>query len=285
MTKLPNERHELYAQHRARGFAPSKAGLAAGYAQGSSTISELEKTPEVMTRVDELLEEQRTKKEQNRAAAIEAAKVVGNLTGQSKAWVMQKLAEVAALAMSDGEYKDANEALKLIGEEFGMFKGGSADDNDGATQVTTVNLDAIEAITGHQMGDTATLIPAPLIREEAPVAEVSEDALKLIQGHSKRKPLAEARQLSTGSETDVALNGEADLDEEAEAGWTKVDPKTSPEDLYRMAMDGVAPSGETPKREPEADGGRETVPDKADLSGVPSWMQGDDDTPPRRSRS
>jgi hypothetical protein len=66
------------------------------------------------------------KREQQRTAAMEAAKMVGQVTGVSKAWVIQQLAENAINAKQDGDYGESNAALTLIGKEYGMFQGGSA---------------------------------------------------------------------------------------------------------------------------------------------------------------
>jgi hypothetical protein len=53
---------------------------------------------------------------------MEAAKMVGQVTGISKAWVIQQLAENAINAKEDGDYGESNAALTLIGKEYGMFK-------------------------------------------------------------------------------------------------------------------------------------------------------------------
>jgi hypothetical protein len=203
MPKLLNERHELYATYRAKGFSPAKAALSAGYASGSSTSAELEKTPEIEARRDELIEELRLKREMARNAAVEASKVIGQMTGVGKAWVLTKLSENAQLAMSDGEYKDANEALKLIGEEFGMFKGGSAADPNAEMMSDTFNLDTLEAILGKS--DDA-VDPMKVL------APPTDEAIRLIEGFDSGKKLAAERRLQTGSETDVALTDEVDVD-------------------------------------------------------------------------
>lgn len=221
--RLANERHENYAKQRARGMSPAKAGVAAGFAAGSSTIAELEKDPEVMSRVQTLIEELQNKRDANRAAAIEAAKVVGQMTGVTKSWVIQKLAENAQMAAEEADFKAANEALKLIGDEFGMFKGGSAGDEREEDQIATMNLDAIEAALGAP-GDNArpiNTIAAPSVdqvMEAVEPFEPSEAALGLIAGQSDsrrrrdREKIARERQLETGSETDVAMTPEAEPD-------------------------------------------------------------------------
>jgi hypothetical protein len=75
------------------------------------------------------MDETEAQREAQRAAAIEAAKVVGQLTGVTRSWVIQKLAENAQMAAQDGQWKESNAALELIGKDFGMFAGGSSDDD------------------------------------------------------------------------------------------------------------------------------------------------------------
>lgn len=125
MPALSNQRHELYCAQRARGMVPAKAAIAAGFAAGPSIYTNLEKDPEIIQRISELLEEYRLHKEQRRVAALEAARMVGKTVGYTRAWVLEQLAEVAAQARADGEYGEANNALKLIGQELDMFKGHS----------------------------------------------------------------------------------------------------------------------------------------------------------------
>lgn len=231
MSKLENERHEVYCLHRAKGFPPSKAGMAAGFASGSSTISELEKKPEIVARIDELIAELRERRDSARTAAVEAAKVIGKLTGVGKAWVIQKLAEVAQLAAQAEDFKASNDALKLIGEEFGMFKGGSAADPNAEQGQQPIDLDLYESVIGKE---ATQKIVESMPGEEMEII-ISDDALALIEGQSPTaKRIAKDRMLSTGSEADVAMT------EAAEIGDDDDSPDTNP-----------AKSGHEPEDEPE----------------------------------
>lgn len=211
MAQLPNERHELYAKHRARGMKPAQAAIASGFASGSAVYAGLEKDHEVQARVAELMDEIKLKKEQQRAAAVASAREVGALTGKSKAWVIQQLAENAQMARQDGDYANANTALKMIGDELGMFKGGSAGEVEDANGVKTYDMDVLESVLDQARAELTPPEDAPGLRD----APLPADALKLIEGHgAAAKRIREARRLSTGSETDVALTQEAEIEDD-----------------------------------------------------------------------
>jgi hypothetical protein len=212
MARLSNDRNELYARHRAKGMIPSKAAMAAGYAPGSST-THLEQDAEVVTRISELMDEQKAQREAQRAAAIEAAKVVGQLTGVTRSWVIQKLAENAQMAAQDGQWKESNAALELIGKDFGMFAGGSSDDDPGAVP-DTFDMDKLGAMLDSAHG----ALPKPVETDASKIFE-PDMALSLIEGQVARPRLAADRELTTGSETDVALTvyGMPDEEDDEEA--------------------------------------------------------------------
>ncbi|UTC28683.1 terminase small subunit [Brevundimonas phage vB_BpoS-Marchewka] len=206
MARLANERNELYARHRAKGMNAAKAALAAGYAPGSST-QHLETDPDVIARIEELFEEQKAQRESQRLAAVEAAKVVGQMTGVSRAFVIQKLAENAQNAAADGQFKESNAALELIGKDLGMFSGGQGDDT-GSSVPQSFDLDKLDVM----LGDAINALP----QAEKSEADLSrefghETAMELIQGHVKKteRVAPSDRKLTTGSETDVALMDDA----------------------------------------------------------------------------
>ncbi|USN13840.1 terminase small subunit [Brevundimonas phage vB_BpoS-Papperlapapp] len=205
MARLANERNELYARHRAKGMNAAKAAMAAGYAPGSST-QHLETDPDVIARIEELYEDQKAQREAQRLAAVEAAKVVGQMTGVSRAFVIQKLAENAQNAAADGQFKESNAALELIGKDLGMFSGGQGDDT-GSSVPQSFDLDKLDAVLGDAIG--------ALPQSEKSEAELSREfghdtAMELIQGHVKKERIdPKDRKLTTGSETDVALMDDA----------------------------------------------------------------------------
>lgn len=192
---------------RAKGMVPSKAAVAAGYATGSAIYTELESSPEMVVRIQELLDEFEERRERRREAAKEASKVVGQTVGLGKAWVLQRLAENAALAAESGDFKESNAALKLIGDEFGMFSGGSGLNDEGDGSVPAFDFDRLAEVLSKN--------PALEAPDEDDALEGPEDnealAMSLIEGQSKSAArLARDRQLTVGSETDVALTPDAE---------------------------------------------------------------------------
>lgn len=210
MPRLSNDRQENYCKQRAKGMKPAQAALIVGYATGSGTQSNLESDPAIEARILELMEEAETERMARREAAITSAQAVGAVVGASKAWVLQQLAQNATLASNDGEYKASNEALKMIGEELGMFQGASKGQGDDAAP-KTMDLHQLTNVLDQAESDR----PAALVDEErvkmfAPPSE--EQVLDMLGGAIGGKPnLAEARRLNTGSETDVALYEDFDM--------------------------------------------------------------------------
>jgi hypothetical protein len=206
MARLSDQRQELYAFNRARGMLPAKAAVAAGYAVGSGIYTKLENDPEMLNRITELANEVRDKREQLRAAAIESAKVVGQTVGISKAWVIAQLAENAVLARQEGDMAASNAALKLIGDEYGMFKGNSGLEENDNSGVRHIDLDATEALLSQAreaMGQ----------KEESQPSFDIEGAMALIAGNRPRDRVAiESRQITTGSETDQSFMAETDVE-------------------------------------------------------------------------
>lgn len=211
MPRLGDNRQDLYCQHRARGMIPAKAAIAAGYASGSGITTKLEEEPEIIARIAELMEEIQIRREQARAAAIASAKKVGEHTGMSRAWIIQQLVENAVLARQDGDYKESNTALKLIGDEYGMFKGSQSLDDLEHVHNKSIDLDTTEALLAkaHEV-----LLPK---QSTEVTAEEAQSALDLISGNRKPSHVAPGdRELTTGSETDVALTPESEPDIDSE---------------------------------------------------------------------
>ncbi len=203
MPRLGNERQEIYCKHRAKGLPPAKAATVAGYATGSGITTTLEAEPEIITRIRELMEEAETERATKKAAAIASAKIVGTMTGVSRAWVLERLAENAQLAANDGEYKDSNSALELIGKELGMFNGASKGEGEGE-DTPQMGLDQMTNILDEAEASRPALAPPDGTEIYTPS---QEQVLDMLGGSLKGKVnLAEARQLTTGSETDIALH-------------------------------------------------------------------------------
>lgn len=198
MPRLSNERQELYCIQRARGMLPSKAAIAAGYATGSAVYTQLESDVQITVRIGELMGELEERKEARRHAALAAAKTVGEMTGVGRAWVIQKLAENAQLAQDAGDFKEANEALELIGKEFGMFEGSSsAEDERTGDALANLDFDKLDQVLNRNL---------PPVNPSSPVVD-TEEAMRLIEGQTKasERIRRSRRSIDTGSETDVTF--------------------------------------------------------------------------------
>uniref|UniRef100_A0AB74ULW8 Terminase small subunit n=1 Tax=Caulobacter phage BL57 TaxID=3348355 RepID=A0AB74ULW8_9VIRU len=229
MPRLANDRHEMYAMMRAKGMMPAQAAQAAGFVKGSSTYAQLEKDPEVQARAQELVEENNAKREQMRAANEEAARIVGQMAGVNKAWVIQKLAENAQNAAQDGDYKESNAALKLIGEEFAMFQGASAEGRENGAGERVFDLDNLTAVL-----QPAAKIIAPKVTQKVD----PQAAFDLIAGNSTAaKRQREARAFSEGGDADAAFTEEADIDAIPDGAWSG----PSPDDLIAQEETATEP--------------------------------------------
>lgn len=217
MPVLANPRQEIYCKHRAKGLNPQKAAIAAGYSNGSGTASNLENDPDVVKRIEEIMEADEVRRVQAREAAIASAKMVGAMTGVSRAWVLEQLAENAKLAANDGEYRDSNSALELIGKELGMFQGASKGTNED-TAPPPMSLDAMTSIMQEAEANRPAL---PMKDDEEIFNPTADDIRDMLGGQLGGAPnLAKARELSLGSETDIAFHedyGALPDDEEAPA--------------------------------------------------------------------
>lgn len=201
MPRLGNDKHEFYSRHRARNMNAAKAAIAAGYSAGSST-THLEENEDIQARIVELRAEYESQKEQQRVAAVEAAKVVGQLAGYGRAWVIQQLAEVAGLAKNAEQFKDATHALELIGKDFGMFQGGSEDEEKN-TIPQTMDLDALAAVIDSTHADLPSDGPEKVKNFN------HEDAMALIAGQRRADPVPRQSDEETPAMEDDDLDFEA----------------------------------------------------------------------------
>jgi phage terminase small subunit len=77
MPILPNAKHELFAQERAKGKAPSDAYEAAGFRRNSGNAGRLDRLPEVQARVAELLGRAAEKVELSKARVLDELAKIG----------------------------------------------------------------------------------------------------------------------------------------------------------------------------------------------------------------
>lgn len=209
MPVLGNAKQELYAKHRANGFIPKKAAVAAGYATGSSIYTSLEADENIVARIHELIDERNADRETRRAHAVAeglaAGAVAGAISGVDHAWVLQQLRENAVDAAQRGDFKESNSALKLIGDHLGMFKTTAGDNHHRAGgDDDTLTMDSIDKLTRatEHLIDTRT--------KDVEIVDV-DLAMRLIEGGSTPIP-KKTLGLDTGSETDVALQDDHDAE-------------------------------------------------------------------------
>ncbi|UTU09795.1 putative terminase small subunit [Caulobacter phage BL47] len=219
MPVLANARQELYAKHRANGFVAKKAAQAAGYATGSAIYQGLEEDPEIIARIQELMDERAEAKAARMAAAqakaLAEGHTVGTITGVSHAWVIEQLKMNAEDAREAGDFKESNASLKLIGEAMGMWTGSGNDGGPGGSFNPNGGEGAMQLIDLDAIGQLVQVTDQFHAKLEGPT-EVSVDqrdtAMMLIAGQGT-KSLAPQREMSTGSETDAALQMLDALDE------------------------------------------------------------------------
>lgn len=125
-----NKKQELFCKFVAQGSTQLEAYELAGYEPSSANASTLANKPLIKERISELrqaLEEDKLRFEgMRRAAAGDPVKLV-----EAAEWsfqrIMDMMAENVKLAQVAGEYKAANETLKMMGEAMKMFEKATAE--------------------------------------------------------------------------------------------------------------------------------------------------------------
>ena len=126
MPKLDNAKQELFCRFLARGLTQVEAYERAGYVRNKGNASILAAKPDVMLRVEELINdrEARTRIEaEERNEKLKSAETTEDL-GLNRNWILAELMDNALKAKEMGQFAAANSALKLLGEELGMFTTG-----------------------------------------------------------------------------------------------------------------------------------------------------------------
>lgn len=244
MAVLSVAKQELYAKHRANGFMPKKAAQAAGYASGSAIYQALEDDVDVAARINELIEERQIAKAARLAAAqakaVAEGQAVGSVTGVSHAWVIEQLQMNAEDAREAGDFKESNASIKLIGEHLGMWNGGGHEGNGaggggqgGAQLIDLDSIDKLTAAADRALNVTPAAKGLPMSSEDQAIT------LALIEGQGRgsiqRKPL------TTGSETDAALEALEAMQAAPALNAKKVDEAGQDELGQQVILDGDAP--------------------------------------------
>jgi hypothetical protein len=183
MPVLQNQKHEIYAQHRAAGNNMTDSARMAGYSSGKymgQTAYSIEHRPEVKERIAELRPaiEEKVKEEVTREMSkLAVERTVARVKVVSRDDIMNELANVVdeAKELSGAAGFTARlRALELMGKEKGMFVDRSmtiTSPLDGLSPDTLLALVGI--IEKVEKGEVRIAAPQPVI--EAEVVEVEPE--------------------------------------------------------------------------------------------------------------
>lgn len=166
-----------------------------------------------------------------------------------------------------------------------MFKGASGLDDSNEGGAKALDLGALTALMDQNPGAAGPMLDITPDKD----APLDAATLSLIEGQGARRKAN--RKLSTGSETDVALKPESEPEEvegqPAGESFTRIDPKTSPEDILAI-MSGEKTLTEQLAEDDEVEGQEvfDAAAQRMEERHPPiSTDPIDDDAPPRRSRT
>jgi len=109
MPVLKNPKHERFAQLVAQGANYTQAAKVVGYSElrAGATGSNLAKKRNIADRIAEL--------------SARVAEQSVSISAVNRAWIMERLQEIAIKATAKEDFAPANRALELLGKENGMF--------------------------------------------------------------------------------------------------------------------------------------------------------------------
>jgi hypothetical protein len=128
MAELTNPRWESFARYISLGYSYAKAYKAAGFGAGSAAgnASVLVRRPEVMARVQELLDAKIEMETGTSAADIDRFDRQRSLVRAGEkidpVWIVDQLMENVKIARENGQIAAANKALEMLGKEVGLFQ-------------------------------------------------------------------------------------------------------------------------------------------------------------------
>lgn len=153
--QIPNRKQELFCRFVARGETYSQAYELAGYNPSSSNASTMANRPEIKDRI-QVLRDEHDNEQMELKYRLAKVREDGDpsLVEVGAEWnfnrVMDMIAENVRLAQVAGEYKAANDALKMMGEALNMFE--KAQKANGNATGTQGPLALIGQITQHLAG-------------------------------------------------------------------------------------------------------------------------------------
>lgn len=155
MSALSNPRWEMFAIGLVSGKSQVRAYKDAGFQMGgaSGNATTLAKRPEIQARVAELIEQKTAFKSQfvktndlDHEVAISRAYDEETV---SKGWVIRELMDNVKAAREASQFTASNQALKMLGDEIGMFKTKNTDDGNSEKpkdSPSPVSIDAINKL-------------------------------------------------------------------------------------------------------------------------------------------
>lgn len=122
--QLANPQHERFAKARAEGIKLVEAHKIAGYAPNPGNAKGLEMRPEVAARIRYLRDLHETELRQERANQYEEMikSITSSESGIDLSFIQRELLKNLLMARALGKVKEANDAVRLLGDTCGAFE-------------------------------------------------------------------------------------------------------------------------------------------------------------------
>lgn len=163
-----NKKQELFCKFLAEGCTQLDAYVNAGYEPSSANASTLANKPLVKQRVAELAEQAERRRVEFEVLKREAAGEPKQLVEVAE-WTFQRvmdlMAENVKLAQIAGEYRAANETLKMMGESLNMFQKAKSDadrGNSSGAKGTLALIGQVTQVLAESGGGSDSAEPNPL---------------------------------------------------------------------------------------------------------------------------
>lgn len=148
-----NKKQELFCKFLAGGSTQIEAYELAGYEPSSANASTMANKPLIKERIKQLEAEQERRDNEFKILAMQAESAdpaMAAAVAKGAAWSFQRIMDMMAdnvrLAQVAGEYRAANECLKMMGEGMKMFDKATTPD-DGKQGNTPTGLTYIKNLT------------------------------------------------------------------------------------------------------------------------------------------
>lgn len=158
-----NKKQELFAKFVAEGCTQFEAYELAGYEPSSANACTLASRPLVKRRIEELREEHDRREAEFRVLAHQAEKAnpeVAKQIAMGVEWTFQRVMDMMGdnvrLAQVAGEYKAANECLKMMGESLKMLEGAKSKQVESAQGASLTFVKNLTHLMGSVQADEIT---------------------------------------------------------------------------------------------------------------------------------